>query len=319
MSFITLIKEKILNGSSITKEEALQLFSQPLDELCQNANEIRMHYCQNNFDICTIINAKSGRCSENCKYCAQSIHHNTNCEEYPLLTTEEIVCNARYNAEKGVLRYSLVTSGRTLSEHELTKICSTVHQIKNAVPIHICGSFGLLKKEQYQRLYDAGLTRIHNNLETSKNNFPNMCTTHTFEDKVAAIGNAKEVGMYICSGGIFGIGESIRDRIDLAFSLNELGVKSVPINLLNPIKGTPYEDLTPLSEEEIRRIVAVYRFILPRAFIRLAGGRGLLNDKGRSCFLSGANAVISGDMLTTAGISIETDLQMIGELGFEVK
>ncbi|WP_352400745.1 biotin synthase BioB [Anaerotignum sp.] len=319
MHFVTLIKEKILYGSTITKNEALMLFSQPLEELCQNANEIRKHYCQNTFDICTIINAKSGRCSENCKYCAQSIHHDADCQDYPLLSADEIISHAKYNADRGVQRYSLVTSGKTLVEQELEQICSVVEQMKTSVPIEICGSFGLLTKEQYTRLYQVGLTRIHNNLETSKNNFPNMCTTHTFEDKVTAIGFAKEVGMYICSGGIFGIGESLEDRIDLAFSLKALNVKSVPINVLNPIKGTPYENLQPLSEDEIRRIVAVYRFILPCAFIRLAGGRNLLHDKGRSCFLSGANAAISGDMLTTSGFSIEADLKMIAELGFEVK
>ncbi|WMI79828.1 biotin synthase BioB [Anaerotignum sp. MB30-C6] len=319
MDFITEIKGKVLKKLPITQEDAFHLFSQPLDELCRAANEIRIHFCQDTFDICTIINAKSGHCSENCKYCAQSMHYDTSCEEYPLLSSEEIVNHAKYNCEQGVLRYSLVTSGRTLGDDEVEKVCATVAEIKEKVPIQVCGSFGLLKKEQYQRLYESGLTRIHNNLETSKSNFPNMCTTHSFEDKVSAIGLAKEAGMYICSGGIFGIGESIQDRIDLAFSLKELGIKSIPINLLNPVKGTPYEGLKPLGEEEIRRIVAVYRFILPDAYIRLAGGRGLLLDKGRSCFLSGANAAISGDMLTTAGISIETDLKMIAELGFEVK
>ncbi len=193
-----------------------------------------------------------------------------------------------------------------------------MQRIKGSIPIRICGSFGLLNGSQYRKLYKAGLTRIHNNLETSKNNFPNMCTTHSFEDKITAIEAAKNAGMSICSGGIFGIGESVQDRIDLAFSLKELGVKSIPINLLNPIKGTPYENNRPLTDEEIRRVVAVYRFILPTAFIRLAGGRGLLADKGRACFLSGANAAISGDMLTTLGISIETDMKMIRELGFEV-
>lgn len=319
MSFIYEMKEKVIKGLVITKDEAIKLYTHPLDELCQGANEIRKHYCKNIFDICTIINAKSGRCSENCKYCAQSIHYDTNCEEYPLLSSKEIISHAKYNLEQGVLRYSLVTSGRTLSDREIERVCEIVAQIKETVPIKVCGSFGLLKKEQYKRLFQAGLTRIHNNLETSKANFPNMCTTHSFEDKVSAIGFAKEAEMYICSGGIFGIGESIQDRIDLAFSLKELGIKSVPINLLNPVKGTPYEGLTPLGVEELRRIVAVYRFILPDAFIRLAGGRGLLWDKGRSCFLSGANAAISGDMLTTSGISIKTDLEMIANLGFEVK
>lgn len=318
MSFIKDMKEKVRNGSLLSFEEAMQLFLQDLDELSAAANEIRIHFCQNTFDICTIINAKSGRCLENCKYCAQSMHYHTSCEEYPLLSEKEIVDGAKYHADRGVLRYSLVTSGRSLSDMETDSICHIASQIKQTVPIRVCGSFGLLSKAQYEKLYKSGLTRIHNNLETSKSNFKNMCTTHSFEDKVTAIKNAKQAGMSICSGGIFGIGESNTDRVELAFSIRDLHIKSIPINLLNPVKGTPYENNLPLTETDIRRIVAVYRFILPDAFIRLAGGRGLLADKGRSCFQSGANAAITGDMLTTTGISIETDLAMIKELGFEV-
>lgn len=319
MSFINKMKELVLDGGDISKEQAIQLFNQPIDELSNAANYIRQYFCGNIFDICTIINAKSGKCSENCKYCAQSAYYSTECEEYPLLSEEKIFDNAKYNADKGVLRYSLVTSGRNLNDNEVDSICKVVEKISNTIPIRVCGSFGLLNDGQYRKLYKSGLTRIHNNLETSKRNFPNMCTTHSFEHKVLAIQAAKENGMTVCSGGIFGIGESVQDRIDLAFSLKELEIKSIPINLLNPIKGTPYENNKLLTSEEMNRIVAVYRFIMPDAFIRLAGGRGLLNDKGRSCFLSGANATISGDMLTTAGISIDTDMKMIKELGFEVK
>ena len=201
----------------------------------------------------------------------------------------------------------------------MDKICKATEKIKNECSIKVCGSFGLLTHKQYKRLYNTGLTRIHNNLETSKEYFPKMCTTHSFEDKLEAITNAHQAGMSICSGGIFGIGESVEDRISLAFSLEKLGIKSVPINLLNPIKGTPYENNIPLSSDELCRIVAVYRFVMPDAFIRLAGGRGLLADKGKACFLSGANAAISGDMLTTSGITVESDMQMIKELGFEVE
>lgn len=319
MSFTREMKEKVLNGGSITIIEAEKLLKEPLEELCDSANQIREYYCGNTFDICTIINAKSGRCSEDCKYCAQSIYYNTSCIEYSLLSQEEIVEGAKYNADRGILRYSLVTSGKKISDKEVDKICEIVKEIKKEVSIRVCGSFGLLGESHYKKLYKSGLTRIHNNLETSQSYFPNMCTTHSFEDKVEAIKEAQKAGMTICSGGIFGIGETEKDRIELAFALKELGIKSIPVNLLNPIKGTPYGENTPLSEEEIKRIVAVYRFILPDSFIRLAGGRGLLEDKGRSCFLSGANAAISGDMLTTAGISIEADLKMIKELGFKVE
>ena len=180
----------------------------------------------------------------------------------------------------------------------------------------MCVSFGLLSEEQFSRVKKAGASRVHNNLETSRRNFPNVCTTHTFEDKVHAIKAAKAAGLSVCSGGIMGLGETEEDRIDMALTLRELGIKSVPINMLNPIPGTPYEGMVPLTVDDMRRIVAVYRFILPDAFIRLAGGRGLMKDKGEGCFRSGANAAISGDMLTTAGYTIETDMEMLHKLGF---
>ena len=318
MNFVKNLKTKVLNGYKITKEEAIILYNSDLDELSTSANEIRKHFCGNKFDICTIINAKSGRCSENCKYCAQSAHFDTNCEVYPLLSEDEIIDGAINNEKNSILRYSLVTSGRNLDDDEIDYICNVVEKMKKTVSIEVCGSFGLLNKEQYAKLYNSGLARIHNNLETSRNYFPSMCTTHTFDDKLNSIKQALSENMSVCSGAIFGIGESVVDRIDLAFSLAMLNIKSVPVNLLSPIKGTPCENNTPVSEDEFLRIVCVYRFILPDAFIRLAGGRGMLSDKGRACFMSGANAAISGDMLTTSGISIKTDLEMIYELGFEI-
>lgn len=317
MSVIGKLKEKVLSGGEVTREEALELYNGPLDELCGAADEIRRYFCRDGFDICTIINGKSGRCPENCKYCAQSAYYHTAAEEYPLLDTEEIVRQAKYNADRGVLRYSIVTSGRALRDFEVEKMCEAVREIKKNVDIEVCVSFGLLNERQYRKLKEAGVTRVHNNLETSRNNFPNVCTTHTFDDKVSAIRAAKAAGLSVCSGGIMGLGETVTDRIDLAFSLKELGIKSVPVNMLNPIPGTPYEDNIRLGSDDMRRIVAVYRFILPEASIRLAGGRGLLKDKGESCFLSGANAVISGDMLTTSGYTIESDMAMLGKLGYK--
>lgn len=316
MSLTGELKEKILSGGSISKEEALVLYDEPLEELCLAADELRRKFCENGFDICTIINGKSGRCSENCKYCAQSAYYHTAADEYPLLDTEEIVKQARYNAERGVLRYSIVTSGRALNDSEIDKMCEAIREIKKNVDIEVCVSFGLLNEAQYRKVKQAGATRVHNNLETSRNNFPNVCTTHTFDDKVAAIKAAYAAGLAVCSGGIMGLGETKEDRIDMAFSLKELGVKSVPVNMLNPIPGTPYEKNERLTVDDMRRIVAVYRFILPDASIRLAGGRGLLVDKGEGCFCSGANAVISGDMLTTAGYTIESDMEMIERLGY---
>jgi biotin synthase len=312
-------KEKIMQGEEITKETALELYNAPLEELCKAADEIREHFCKNGFDMCTIINGKSGKCSENCKYCAQSAHYHTASEEYPLLDTEEIVRQAKYNADRGVVRYSIVTSGKALNDTEIEQMCEAIRAIKREVDIEVCVSFGLLNEAQFRKVKEAGVTRVHNNLETSRNNFPNVCTTHNFEDKVAAIRAAKAAGLAVCSGGIMGLGETVEDRIDMAFSLKELGVRSVPVNMLNPIPGTPYEKNQTLTIDDMRRIVAIYRFILPEASIRLAGGRGLLEDKGEGCFQSGANAVISGDMLTTAGYTIESDMAMLKKLGYQIE
>lgn len=317
MSFVLDIKEKVINGYNITKEEALKLYNSPLDELTESANEIRKYFCGNKFDICTIINAKSGKCSEDCKYCAQSAFYNTNIDEYPILEKEKILKDAKNNDENGILRYSLVTSGRCLTDSEIENVCDIVREIKNNTNIQVCVSLGLLKEEQFKKLKEAGVSRIHNNIETSRQYFNSVCTTHTFDDKLETIKAAQRAGLTVCSGGIMGIGESISDRIDMAFTLRDIGINSVPINMLNPIPGTPYENLKPLTINDMKRIVAVYRFILPKASIRLAGGRGLMKDSGKECFTSGANAAISGNMLTTSGITIETDLKLLEELGYK--
>ena len=310
-------KIRITNGGEINRYEALELYKQPLDELTAAADEIRNHYCGDNFDICTITNARSGKCSENCKFCAQSSFYCTGAEVYPIPDDEKIVKEAEYNASKGILRFSLVTSGRALSDGDIEKMCGIVRKIRERTDISVCISFGLLNEKQYSRLREAGVSRVHNNIETSERFFSSVCTTHSFSDKIAAIKAAQKAGLNVCSGGIMGLGETVEDRIDMAFTLKELGVKSVPINMLNPIPGTPYEHNTRLTAEDMMRICAVFRFILPDASIRLAGGRGLMPDKGRSCFESGANSAISGDMLTTSGISIDEDFAILSELGYK--
>ena len=312
------LKNKILKGYKISKDEAINLLNEDLDKLCISADEIRIYFCGNNFDICTIINGKCGNCSEDCKYCAQSVKYNTNIEKHSLCTTETILKDAKYNADKGIIRYSVVTSGRKLLKKDLDSLCRTYAEVKEKVNISLCASHGLLNYEEFLKLKNSGVSRYHNNLETSRNFFPKICTTHTYDEKIKAIKYAKEAGLEVCSGGILGLGESMLDRIDMLFELRELGIKSIPVNILNPIKGTPLENNKPLSEEEILRSIAIFRFIIPDAFIRLAGGRGLFNDKGKSAFLSGANAAISGDMLTTSGITIQDDLKMLSDLNYRV-
>lgn len=318
MSIVNELKEKVLNGYEVKKEDAMKLVDEPLEELCKAADDIRKHFCSNKFDICTIINGKSGRCSENCKFCAQSSFYQTNSPEYSLLGEEAILKEGKYNESKGILRYSIVTSGKRLNEDEVDDVCKSIKRLKKETNLSICASFGLLDEKQYSKLKDAGLTRVHNNLETSKSNFSNICSTHTIEDKIEAIKAAKRAGLQVCSGGIMGIGETMEDRIDMVIEARKLGVKSIPVNMLNPIKGTPMENNKVLSNDEMCRIVAIFRFLIPDSAIRLAGGRGLLEDKGRKCFVSGANAAISGDMTTTTGILVEDDMKILKELGYEV-
>lgn len=314
------MKRKVLEGKEIDRQEALRLAEEPLERLREAAEEIRQKVCGDGFDLCTIVNAKCGRCSEDCKYCAQSAHYRTACEEsYPLLSTEELLAGARHNAEQGVLRYSIVTSGRRLSDAEVEQVCGSIRRIKAETSIEVCVSLGLLDEAQFRKIREAGASRVHCNLETSARYFPSVCTTHTYEEKIETLRAAKRAGLSVCSGGILGLGETMEDRIDMVLTARELGVRSIPVNLLNPIPGTPYEKNVPLTNEEACRCVALFRFLVPDASIRLAGGRGLVGDKGRACFQSGANAAISGDMLTTAGITVEKDMEMLHTLGFEVR
>lgn len=317
MELIETLKKKVMSGVPVSRQEAIQLIDAPLEALCAAADQIRRTFCGEKFDICAIINAKSGHCSEDCKYCAQSSHYHTGSEVYPLLSADKIVADAIDKMRRGVLRYSLVTSGKRLNTRETEEIAAIIRRIRAETEIEVCGSLGLLNREQFEILYEAGMHRVHNNLESSRRYFPSVCTTHSYDDKINSLKAAHEVGMSVCSGGIIGLGETMEDRIDMALTLRELGVSSIPVNILDPIPGTPYENNPRTTEEELMRVAAIYRFLLPEAAIRLAGGRGTIADKGKRVFQSGANAVITGDMLTTAGISIETDLQMIAELGYQ--
>lgn len=308
--------EYVKQGGSISRKQALELAQAPLEELCTAANALREQFCGNAFDICTIINAKSGKCSENCKFCAQSAHYHTGAEEYAMLDIASIVAQAQHDDLRGVLRYSLVTAGKRLTEKEVEQECESIRAVRAQTGIAVCVSNGLLNETAYRKLRDAGATRVHNNLETSRRYFPSVCTTHSYEEKCAAIRAAQAAGLSVCSGGIVGMGETMEDRIDMVLELRALGVRSIPVNMLNPVPGTPYEYLPKLTNDDMRRIVAIFRFLIPDASIRLAGGRGLLPDKGRACFCSGANAAISGDMLTTAGITVETDMALLKELGY---
>lgn len=314
------LKAEAAKGRGVNRQEALWLYRKvPLDALSAAANRIRAARQGDGFDLCTIINGKGGHCSENCAFCAQSAHFATAADVHSLLPTAAILAEARHNEACGARRFSIVTAGRSLSDDEVAALCETVRVLRQETSLSICVSGGLLSAAQFQQLAAAGVERIHNNLETSARHFPALCTTHTYADKLRAIRDAQAAGLDVCSGGIFGVGESVEDRIDMALALRDLGVCSVPLNMLIAIEGTPLAEEPPLTAEEMQRIVGVYRFILPDVALRLAGGRRLLADRGRACFQGGANALISGDMLTTTGTTIRTDIALIEQEGFKVK
>lgn len=314
------LKEKVKNGYKINREEAIELYKSDYKELTQSADEIREYFCGSDFDMCTIINAKSGKCSENCKFCAQSAHYDTHVKEYGLLSEEIIVKDAIDKYKRGIPRYSMVASGKGLTEEDIDKICRITNKIHESAPdLKICISGGLISEEGFEKLKKAGIRRVHNNLETSRDYFKEICSTHSYDQKINTIKAAKKAGMEVCSGGLIGLGESYIDRIDMAFELQELEIQSIPVNLLNPIKNTPLENNEILSMEELNRTCATFRFINPKASIRLAGGRALMEEFGKSAFKSGANATISGVLLTTDGITIEDDMKMLDELKYNVK
>ena len=316
---ITTLQKKVINGGTLSREEAILLSSAQLEPLCEAADQIRRHFCGNAFDMCSIINGKSGKCPEDCKYCAQSSHYSADTAVYPLLSTDEILREAKANAADGILRFSIVTSGKRLSDREVEKVCDSFRKIRETCGISLCASMGLLSQKQFKMLKSAGVVRYHNNLETSRRFFPHICTTHTYEDKIQAIRDARESGLTVCSGGIIGLGETMEDRIDMALTLRDLQIRSVPINVLNPIPGTPLEHNAPLPEDEVCRTAAIFRFLLPDSILRMAGGRGLMEDQGRRVFRSGANGAITQNMLTTGGIAVREDRQLAEELGFEIR
>lgn len=311
MNDVIKLKEKVLGGALLTKEELLTLVDAPLEELKIAACEIRNFFLQDEFDTCSIVAGKSGRCGEDCKFCAQSAHYKTSSATSPLLSKEKLVEAALYNDSFGVDRFSVVTSGGALSEKEIELLCESYSEISKKSEIKLCSSNGALTKSEFEKLKNSGVERYHCNLESSRNFFPKICSTHTFDSKLSTIQNAKEAGLEICSGGIIGLGESFEDRIDMALELQKIGVVSVPINVLNPISGTPLEHNKILEFEEIAKTVAIFKFALPHAHIRLAGGRINIKNLGRDLFSFGVSAVITGNMLTTTGADISEDLEAI--------
>ncbi len=319
MNLITLAEE-IITGRRISRQDDLNLFlTCDLKELCEGADRIRTYFIGEKVDLCSIINGRSGRCPENCKFCAQSAHNHTNCDVYDFLPEETIMEACKMNESEGVDRFSIVTAGRALTGAEFEKAIHAFKAMHEERKIDLCASMGFLSADQLHRLHEAGVTSYHHNIETSRRNFPNICTTHTYEQKIETLKLVKAEGMCACSGGIIGMGETWEDRLDMAISLSELGIDSIPINALMPIPGTPLEHLPQLTEDDILRTIAFFRYINPEANIRLAAGRALLTNDGELAFRSGASATITGNMLTTAACAtIRSDKQMLQALGRDV-
>lgn len=326
--WLNTLAARIINGELISKEEARSLTEISAQEnillLCEAADKIRQACCGNTVDLCSIVNIKSGNCSENCSFCAQSVHHpGKDSPIYGLKSKEEILAQAKAAAAAGAKRFCLVSQGRGIKYNspkssEFEEILATVSEIIAQTQIKPCCALGEVTPEQAQALKEAGVTRYNHNLETSENHYPNIVTTHSWRDRVETVKNIKAAGIQACTGGIIGMGESWSDRIDLAFALRELEVESVPINLLNPRKDTPLGEQSQLDPWEALKAIAIFRFILPQQILRYAGGREAIMGELQSWGLkAGINAMLIGHYLTTLGQPPEQDQAMLASLGLE--
>ncbi len=325
-SRIAELGQRVLNGGEITRAEGLWLFerdSQPeIEELLTWGNRIREHFKGNKVHLCSIVNVKAGGCSENCKFCSQSASYQTDSPRYGLIDRDSMTAAADEAKANGVTALGMVAAWRGLSEGPaLDEICDHLSELKANGKARPDASLGIIKDEKIaHRLKDAGLECYNHNLESSRRFFPEVCTTHTYEERVQTIRHLKQAGIKICSGGILGMGETRADRCELAFSLRELGVHIVPINILNPIPGTPYAANPPLPPLEILKSIACFRFILPKQEIMIAGGRTVnLPDHQDWIFKSGASALMVGNYLTTLNRPVEDDLKMLKNLGLDPK
>jgi biotin synthase len=281
------------------------------------ADEMRYAATGNKLDLCSIMNAKSGRCSENCKFCAQSGHYRTKTAEYPLVDAGRVLQLAKANEARGVRRFSLVTSGKMLTEAEFERIIKMYKVLRRETQLQLCASLGSIGYEAAVRLKEAGVSRYHHNVETSSDYYNRICDTHSYQERIGTIGNVKKARLEVCSGGILGLGEDMRQRIRMALEIKAMGITSVPLNILHPIPGTPLQNVPVLQPEEALRSMAIFRLILPNAVIRYAGGRKALGKFQKKGLKAGINGMMVGDYLTTAGREIEEDLTMMQEAGFD--
>jgi biotin synthase len=317
--YLKQIETKVLDGQLISYDEAAPLLRvEELKVLFAAADRVCQKFNGRKVDLCTIMNVKSGRCTENCKYCAQSGYYRTGVAEYPLVNLEAILARAQENEREGVQRFAIVTSGRSIPDQDFGAVLEMVRELKRQTRLSICASLGMITYEQAVQLKKAGLDHYHHNLETCQEYFDAICDTHTYQERIVTITSVTAAGIAVCCGGIIGMGETAKQRLRMAFAIRELGVKSVPVNILNPIKGTPLENTKVLEPQEILKTLAIYRLVMPDALIRYAGGRSILGELQRQGFSAGVNADLVGNYLTTVGNRISDDLRMIKSLGLEV-
>jgi biotin synthase len=291
------------------------LLALPLAELLNRADTVRHNEAGDDIELCNIMNAKSGRCGEDCKFCAQSARHATGAAEYPLKSRAEMLQAARQAKEIGAARFDIVTSGNRLTDDEIARVAEAVSEITSTVGIAMCASLGRLGEKSLTLLKQAGLSRYHHNIETSPAFYPRVVTTHRFEERIETIRAAKRAGLEVCSGGIIGLGESWADRIEMALLLKELGVTSVPINLLVRIPGTPFESLAPISCVDAIRTIALFRCVLRDRIIKIAAGReSVLKDFQAMAFMAGANGMLIGGYLTLRGREAQEDRGLLEEV-----
>lgn len=300
-----------------TKEDFLKLYEKPLEELLEISKDITHENFSNKVEACSIISARTGACSENCKYCAQSSHNHADIEFQPILDVETVKKAALSAKENGATRFSIVTSGRRPSDKDFEVILDMVRAVTSIEGLECCASLGILTETQMKQLKEAGLRRFHHNINTSENYHKFICTTHTFEDRIKTVELARKYGLEVCCGVIIGMGETREDRVDMALSLKKINPESVPMNILCPIKGTPLENYgDKIDEEEILKTICIFRMILPKAVLRYAGGRTtrLSKENQKRGFIAGMNGVLVGNYLTTVGSKTEEDKEMLKEL-----
>lgn len=297
----------------MNKEQLLKLYNIELDELL----EISSKYMSNNIEFCSLVNARSGKCSQNCKYCAQSSHYRTNVEDYPLINKEEVVKAALEAKENGVIRFAIVTSGKSPDEENFDKILEFIDELNKLDKIRSCASIGILTEEQAKKLSDRGLKRVHHNINTSESYYSEICTTHSWQDRLNTCKYVKKYGMELCCGVILGMGESIEQRIEMALELSKIEPESIPINILMPIPKTPFENYhDKIDEENVLRTLAIFKIANPKSILRFCGGRMRLSNKNQEKALKTCvEGILTGNYLTTTGKSPQEDIKTIEKLG----